>query len=130
MRFVVIGAALGFLAVAFGAFGAHALKPVFEAAADSAKTRGWWETAVRYQMWHALLVIGVGALSGQAGSGHGNSSLLSAAGWLCVAGVVLFSGSLYVMTLTGLTWLGAVTPLGGLCFLGAWISVGLAVLRR
>jgi len=125
LRFVAVGAALAFAAVALGAFGAHALKPVFAAATDPAQTRGWWETAVRYQMWHALLIIAVGVLAGRA-----KSRPLTIAGSLAVAGCALFSGSLYLMTLTDMRWLGAITPLGGLCFLGAWLSLGLAVVRR
>lgn len=125
LRFAAVGAVLGFLAVALGAFGAHSLESFFETVSDPDKRRGWWETGVRYQAWHALLLVGTGALAGRAK----RSSLLTA-GVLCVAGTALFSGSLYVMTLTGIRWLGAVTPLGGLCFLGAWLAVALGVLRR
>ena len=103
---VRIAAALCFLAVALGAFGAHSLRSTLE-------MRGMvdvWNKAVLYHFVHALALL-VFALYGIANRG---------AWWLLFAGIFLFSGSLYLMALTNLRWLGAVTPLGGLCFLAAW----------
>jgi uncharacterized membrane protein YgdD (TMEM256/DUF423 family) len=104
--FFRIAAALCFLAVALGAFGAHSLKQILEA-------RGMvdvWNKAVLYHFIHALALLSL-ALFGSA-----NRS----AWWLLFAGIIIFSGSLYVMALTNLHWLGAITPIGGLCFLGGW----------
>jgi uncharacterized membrane protein YgdD (TMEM256/DUF423 family) len=101
-----IAAALCFLAVALGAFGAHGLRSTLE-------TRGMlatWNTAALYHFVHAIALFVI-ALYGSANRG---------AWWLLFAGIFLFSGSLYVMALTNLRWLGSVTPLGGLCFLGGW----------
>ena len=106
LLFVRIAAALCFLAVAFGAFGAHWLKPTLEA-------RGLidvWNKAVLYHFIHAIALF-VLALFETANRG---------AWWLLFAGIIIFSGSLYGMGLTGVRWLGAVTPLGGLCFLAGW----------
>jgi uncharacterized membrane protein YgdD (TMEM256/DUF423 family) len=126
LRFAIAAAgALGFLAVALGAFGAHGLESWLDTLPDGGKRLGWWETGVRYHAWHALLLLGVGVLDGRAHAGS-----LRLATWLSLAGVALFSGSLYAMTLTGVTKLGMITPLGGLCFLGAWLAVALAALRR
>lgn len=103
---VRIAAALCFLAVALGAFGAHALRSTLE-------MRGMldvWNKAVLYHFIHAIALFAL-ALYGTANRG---------AWWLLFAGIFLFSGSLYVMALTNLRWLGAVTPFGGLCFLAGW----------
>ncbi len=104
-----IAAVFCFLAVALGAFGAHALRSTIE----SYGMLDVWNKAVLYHFVHAIALF-VLALHGTA-----NRS----AGWLFFAGILLFSGSLYVMALTNLRWLGAITPLGGLCFLGGWISL-------
>jgi uncharacterized membrane protein YgdD (TMEM256/DUF423 family) len=109
--FLLIGSVLGFLAVAFGAFGAHALK-----ARLSPEMLTVFETGVRYQMYHALAILIVAAAIGRIG----DAWILTAAGWLFAAGVVLFSGSLYTLALTGVGALGAVTPIGGLLFLAGW----------
>jgi uncharacterized membrane protein YgdD (TMEM256/DUF423 family) len=108
--FSLIGAACAFLAVAFGAFGAHSLKAIL--APDMLVV---FETGVRYQMYHALALLAVGWAVHQ----YPQASFRTA-GWLFVAGILLFSGSLYVLTLSGVRWLGAVTPLGGACFLAGW----------
>ena len=97
----------GLLAVAAGAIGTHALRGALEP--DDLRT---FETAVRFQMYHALALLGVGWAATR-----WPSVWVGAAGWLFVTGIVLFSGSLYLMTLTGARWLGAVTPLGGLAFI-------------
>ncbi len=119
-RQLVILAALTLLVgVGAGAFGAHGLKRVL-----SPDMLSVWHTAVLYQLIHALGMLAVAALGGRFGS-----PLLSSAGSLMFVGIVLFSGSLYVLALTGTKWLGAVTPLGGLAFLAAWGIVALAAYR-
>ena len=109
---LVAGSLLVFAAVALGAFGAHALK-----ARLTPDLQGVWQTAVQYHAWHALALLAVGLVllsRPQAGAGL--------AGWLFVAGIVLFSGSLYAMALTGVRSLGAVTPFGGAAFLAGWLA--------
>src|SRR3954469_25781186 len=109
-QFLTIGALSACIAVAAGAFGAHALR-----AAVSPDRLEVWETAARYQMYHALGLLVVAYLAGQKSAGPARVS-----GWLFLAGTILFSGSLYALTLTGVTWLGAITPLGGVAFLAGW----------
>lgn len=117
--FFGLGALFAFLSVALGAFGAHSLKSTF--APGMAEV---YETGVRYQFFHALaLFVVVFALS------YWKSPLAVVAGWLFVAGIVLFSGSLYALSVGGLRWLGAVTPLGGLAFLAGWAVLGWIALR-
>jgi uncharacterized membrane protein YgdD (TMEM256/DUF423 family) len=119
-HFLGIGALSAFVAVAAGAFGAHALRDLVSA--DRLVT---WETGARYQMYHALGLMVVGYLAAQKDAGPAR-----VAGWLFVAGTVLFSGSLYALTLTGITWLGAITPLGGVAFLAGWLTFAWTVWRR
>ena len=114
--FVGIGALSGLLSVAAGAFGAHALKNKLPPDLLSV-----FETAARYEMYHALALCLVGLMALRSPSG-----LLSASGWLFVAGTLLFSGSLYVLALSGVRWLGAVTPFGGLCFMAGWLLFAIA----
>jgi uncharacterized membrane protein YgdD (TMEM256/DUF423 family) len=114
--FFSLGAVSGFLAVAAGAFGAHALR-----ARLPADLLAVFETGARYQMYHALALLAVAWAAGR-----WTGPLVAWAGWLFVAGTVLFSGSLYVLALTGVRWLGAITPLGGVCFLAGWLCLGLA----
>src|SRR5262247_1682194 len=109
--FLLIGAVLGFLGVAFGAFGAHALK-----ARLSPELLAVFETGVRYQMYHAIAVLIVAAAVGHSG----RARLLMIAGWALITGIVFFSGSLYALALTGVGILGAITPIGGLLFLVGW----------
>lgn len=111
-----LGCTFGATGVAAGAFGAHALR-----ARLPADLLAVWETAARYQLVHALALLAVALLSARAASGAA-----SAAGWLFTAGIVLFSGSLYALALTGVRVLGAVTPLGGVCFLAGWVALALA----
>lgn len=118
--FVLLGALSGFVSVAAGAFGAHALKPRIGEHLVSI-----WETGVRYQTYHALALVLVGLLAGV----RGESRALGAAGWLFVAGTALFSGSLYALSVSGVRVLGAITPLGGLSFLGGWIALALWAAR-
>ncbi|MBP7691184.1 MAG: DUF423 domain-containing protein [Anaerolineales bacterium] len=118
--FFGIGAGLAGLAVALGAFGAHALKARLDAAMLAN-----FETGARYQMYHALALLAVAwAVNRWPASG-----LPAIAGWLFVAGVGLFSGSLYLMAFTGQRWLGAVTPLGGAAFLAGWLCLIIAAWR-
>ena len=115
--FGVLGATSAGLAVAAGAFGAHLLR-----GRVPADLLAVFETGARYQMYHALaLLLVAGALS------RGAAPALRVAGTLFVVGTVLFSGSLYLLALTDVRWLGAVTPLGGLCFLGGWASLALGL---
>ena len=114
--FIIAGAINGFLAVAFGAFGAHALKEKL-----SEKYLAIWETAVQYQMFHALALIAVGIL--MSSKLIGPVSTLNTAGYLILAGIILFSGSLYVLSLTGVGVLGAITPIGGVAFLVGWVMI-------
>jgi len=106
MTMIRIAAALCFLAVALGAFGAHWLKPTLEVR----NLVDVWNKAVLYHFIHAIALF-VLALFGAANRG---------AWWLLFAGIIIFSGSLYMMGLTGVRWLGAITPVGGLCFLAGW----------
>jgi uncharacterized membrane protein YgdD (TMEM256/DUF423 family) len=127
-----IGAISGFLAVAFGAFGAHSLKDRFKVAesdsfqvrADKQRKLENFETAARYQMYHALALAAVGllVLHGKAGTGVAGP----VAGWAFLAGTLLFSGSLYAYVLTAQRWLVALTPIGGVVFLVGWIALALA----
>jgi uncharacterized membrane protein YgdD (TMEM256/DUF423 family) len=118
--FALLGAISAFIAVAAGAFGAHALR-----ARLPADLLAVFETAARYQMYHALGLLAVAWSAAQ-----WPGALVRSAGWLFVGGTVVFSGSLYVLSLTGLRWLGAVTPLGGLLFLGGWAALAAGVWRK
>lgn len=117
--FLLAGSLLGFAGVAAGAFGAHALRGSL-----SARDLEIFETAVRYQLIHALALLVVGLWLVQRPSG-----LLAIAGWSFIAGVAVFSGSLYALVLTQTRWLGAVTPLGGVAFLLGWLLLAWAALR-
>jgi uncharacterized membrane protein YgdD (TMEM256/DUF423 family) len=110
--FVALGAVLALLGVAGGAFGAHALRERL-----SVEMLTIFETGVRYQVYHALGLIGVGLFAARA-----TTSSIVWAGWLFVTGSIIFSGSLYLLALTGLRWFGAITPLGGVCFLAGWAT--------
>jgi uncharacterized membrane protein YgdD (TMEM256/DUF423 family) len=112
--FLFLSTVSAFLAVAMGAFGAHALKAIL-----SPEMLIVYKTAVTYQMWHAL-GLGFMAILRQQNPG---ARLIIYAGWLMFAGVILFSGSLYLLSLSGVKWLGMVAPIGGLCFLSAWLLV-------
>ncbi|HZR82278.1 MAG TPA: DUF423 domain-containing protein [Candidatus Binatia bacterium] len=122
---VAIGAALGAIAVALGAFGAHGLR-----ARLGVEQLGVYETAVRYHFYHALALVLVGLLTLQREAAGAASAGTAAAAWCFVAGIAIFSGSLYLLTLTGQAWLGAVTPIGGLAFIVGWILFARAGLAR
>ncbi|MDC0714596.1 DUF423 domain-containing protein [Stigmatella sp. ncwal1] len=117
---IVLGAANAFLSVAAGAFGAHALK-----ARLSQDLLAIFETGARYHMYHALGLLAVGLLAQSR-----PSALLSGAGWAMLAGIVLFSGSLYALALSGVRALGAITPLGGVGFLVGWALLALGAWRQ
>ena len=115
--FITTAALSGMLAVMLGAFGAHALKGRLD---DYAL--GVFQTAVQYHFYHTLALLAVGILV----LSQGDSALLRSSGWLFVLGLILFSGSLYILSFTGLRWLGAITPLGGLAFIAAWACLAAA----
>jgi uncharacterized membrane protein YgdD (TMEM256/DUF423 family) len=117
--FALLGALLAFLAVGAGAFGAHALRERL-----SPDLLDVFETAARYQMYHALALV---AVAWAADRWPGGATTV--AGWLFVAGIVLFSGSLYLLSLSGVRWLGAITPLGGAAFLAGWLALAWAIWR-
>jgi uncharacterized membrane protein YgdD (TMEM256/DUF423 family) len=114
--FLLVGAVAAFLAVTLGAFGAHGLRGRL-----SPEMLGVFETGVRYHMYHALALILVALVMGRM-----SGWLIQTAGWAFVAGIVLFSGSLYALALSGVTILGAITPLGGVAFLIGWACLAFA----
>ncbi|MBN2731337.1 MAG: DUF423 domain-containing protein [Balneolaceae bacterium] len=118
--FVSLGSINAFVAVALGAFGAHALKDRL-----SANMLAIFETGVQYHFYHALGLLAVGLIA----THLPNSSLVKWSGWLMAFGILLFSGSLYVLAATGIKWLGAITPIGGTAFIAAWVILAIAVLR-
>lgn len=120
MKIVALGAALAGLGVVLGAFGAHALKDRL-----TTDMLAIYETAVQYQFYHALALVGLGLFAAQRGDDAG---VLPAA-WCFGLGIVFFSGSLYVLVLTGTKWLGAITPIGGLAFIAGWALFAWAALR-
>ena len=118
--FIMLACLLGGLAVALGAFGAHALEGRL-----SAGDLATYETAVRYQFYHALALIAVVVVLGR----WPQATAAIAAGWLFVAGIVIFSGSLYVWVFSGIRWLGAITPIGGVAMIAGWITLAWAAWR-
>jgi uncharacterized membrane protein YgdD (TMEM256/DUF423 family) len=118
--FWILGCLLGLAAVAAGAFGAHGLR-----ARVTPEMLAVFETGARYHMYHALALLAT-ALAAR----RRPSRAWAAAGWLFVAGIVVFSGSLYLLALTGTRWLGAVTPVGGVAFLAGWAFAAVAGARE
>lgn len=116
--FVLLGSLNAFLAVALGAFGAHGLKTKV-----SAELLSVWQTGVQYQMFHALGLVLLGILLQM----FPQAALLRPAGWLLFSGIVLFSGSLYLLVITGIRPLGMVTPIGGIAFLLGWVLLSVAL---
>jgi len=119
MLWARVGAILMFLAVAFGAFGAHGLRGRL-----TPEMLAIFETGIRYHVYHALGIFAVAWIADK-----NPTSLANAAGWAFVVGIVVFSGSLYVLSVSGIRWLGAITPLGGTAFLVGWILLFLAASR-
>jgi uncharacterized membrane protein YgdD (TMEM256/DUF423 family) len=117
--FFAIGGLSGFLGVALGAFGAHALKSRLDP-----ELLATFEVGVRYQMYHALALLAVGWAHTR-----WPGAVLTASGWLFVAGTLLFSGSLYALSLSGVRWLGAITPFGGLALLAGWLCLAWAACK-
>lgn len=113
---LVAGALFAAVGVALGAFGAHGLRDTLDATG-----MGWWQTAVQYQMWHAIALVALSAVPARTGR---------ATIWLLAVGIVFFSGSLYTMALTGWRWLGMVTPLGGVAMIAGWLLLAWRVGRR
>ena len=115
--FIILGSINMFLTVALGAFGAHGLKSRLPA-----DLMAVYQTAVQYHSMHALGLLLIGIIA------HwlGQSALINWAGWLLLTGIVLFSGSLYTMSFTGIRMLGAITPFGGVAFLAGWLLLALA----
>lgn len=119
--FLFLGSVSAFVGVAMGAFGAHGLKTVL-----SPELLAVYKTGVAYQLWHALGLCAIAIVHRHAPA----SLLLKWAGWLMFAGIVLFSGSLYLLTLLDLKWLGMLTPFGGVAFLSAWLLVAIFAVRK
>ncbi|HQQ73554.1 MAG TPA: DUF423 domain-containing protein [Pseudomonadales bacterium] len=109
--FIGMASISGFLAVVLGAFGAHGLKNRL-----TPDLMDIWHTAVQYHFWHTLALLGIGILLNQGLP----PKWLTLSGWLFTAGIVIFSGSLYILCLSGIRWLGAITPIGGTLWLAAW----------
>jgi uncharacterized membrane protein YgdD (TMEM256/DUF423 family) len=118
--FFAFGCVSGFIGVALGAFAAHALKSRL-----NAELLATFEVGVRYQMYHAFALLAVGWAQTRWPGG-----VLDASGWSFVAGTVIFSGSLYALSLSGLRWLGAITPIGGLALLAGWLCLAWAVWKN
>ena len=115
-RWVMIGAVNMAVGVALGAFGAHALEDRFDV-----RQMELWMTAQQYQIWHALGLILIGLLAAKTGKD------LKWPGWLLTIGIVVFSGSLYLLALTDAMWLGAITPIGGALFIAGWLAVAVGM---
>lgn len=118
--FASLGSITAFLAVALGAFGAHALK-----ARLTPEMLAIFETGVQYHFYHALGLLAVAFISTKLPQ----STMLHWSGWLMFAGIVIFSGSLYILSISGVKWLGAITPIGGVCFLASWALLAIAVIK-
>ncbi|RYG71793.1 DUF423 domain-containing protein [Lentibacillus lipolyticus] len=117
--FLVLGAINGFLAVALGAFGAHGLEGKI-----SEKALGTWEKAVNYQMFHTMALIAVGLLLAKIQSGS-----LMWGGWMFFIGIILFSGTLYIYSVSGIKTFAMITPIGGVAFLIGWVLLGYAGMK-
>ncbi|WP_025717341.1 DUF423 domain-containing protein [Paenibacillus sp. 1-18] len=117
---LLLGCIIMFLAVALGAFGAHALKKRL-----SADMMSIFQTGIQYQIAHGLGLLLLGVIAGN----FVHSALIVTAGWVMLVGILLFSGSLYALSLSGVKKLGAITPFGGLAFLASWVLVIVAVVQ-
>ncbi|WP_138431403.1 DUF423 domain-containing protein [Fodinibius saliphilus] len=116
--FLTVGSIAMVLAVTLGAFGAHGLKNSL-----TQEMLDIFETGVQYHFYHALGLLAIGLTAKYLPS----SSLLSWSGWLMITGIFIFSGSLYTLSISGIRWLGAITPIGGICFIAAWVLLALAI---
>ena len=120
--FLEMAAGHGLMAVALGAFGAHGLQKHAETWADAAKRLEWWQTASHYQLAHAL-ALGLIGMWTRASTWESTPTALKISGWSFFIGALLFSGTLYLMTLSNQRWLGAITPLGGSLLLVGWAAM-------
>ena len=118
--FLLLGALACMLAVLLGAFGAHALRGKL-----TADLLAIYQTAVQYHFWHALGLLAIGIVAMHLPA----SAPLKWAGWLMLTGIVIFSGSLYLLAITGVRWLGAITPIGGTAFIASWALFAFAIAR-
>jgi uncharacterized membrane protein YgdD (TMEM256/DUF423 family) len=118
--FLLLGALACMLAVLLGAFGAHALRGKL-----TADLLAIYQTAVQYHFWHALGLLAIGIVAMHLPA----SAALRWAGWLMLAGIVIFSGSLYLLAITGVRWLGAITPIGGTALIASWALFALAIAK-
>jgi len=118
--FISLGSINAAIAVALGAFGAHALKNSL-----SKDMLAVFETGVQYHFYHALGLLAVGFIA----THLPESSLVQWSGWLMLAGIIFFSGSLYILAVSGISWLGAITPIGGTAFIIAWLLLAIAILK-
>lgn len=118
--FIALGSINAALAVVFGAFGAHAFK-----ARLSPEMLSVYHTGAQYHFYHAIGILLIGVLA----THFQNDGALRLSGFLMLAGIILFSGSLYLLAITGVTWLGAITPLGGVAFIAAWVVLAVTALR-
>ncbi|MDA8352085.1 MAG: DUF423 domain-containing protein [Firmicutes bacterium] len=119
--FILLGAINMFVSIALGAFGAHGLEGKV-----SERMLSNWQTGAQYHMIHALGLLFVGLLAGRIGT----NPLVTNGGWLLLAGIILFSGSLYIMALTNITKLGMITPFGGVSFLIGWTLIATAAVKE
>jgi uncharacterized membrane protein YgdD (TMEM256/DUF423 family) len=119
--FLIIGSLIGAVSVMIGAFGAHGLKPFLEKMGRLET----FETAVKYQFYHAFALIFLGIIIQQ----KAESQHFGISGWLFVFGILIFSGSLYILCLTGIRWMGAITPFGGLALIAGWLFLAWGVLK-
>ncbi len=122
--FLIASGLLGAAAVGLGAYGAHGLEALLDGAPEAAERLGWWRTGVSYHLPHAVMLAVCAAMVARR---PGKAILLAAVGF--ALGILLFSGSLYAMTLGAPRWLGAVTPLGGLSLMVAWLALAVSALR-
>ncbi len=118
---IVIGSISGLISVAMGAFGAHALSETLDP-----KMLSVYHTAAQYEMYHALALVALGIWVAQ----HSAAPWISISGWSFTIGSILFSGSLYLLAITGIRWLGAITPAGGLLFMVGWATFAVSALKR
>lgn len=129
--FTILGAVSALVAVATGAFGAHGLPryfaSIYESPDDVDRMLHNWETAARYEMYHALGMLAVAWACSRWGAASG---LPAAAGWCFLIGTFFFSGSLYVLCLSGQRWLGMITPLGGVAFMVGWLLLAVTAYKQ
>jgi uncharacterized membrane protein YgdD (TMEM256/DUF423 family) len=119
--FIALGSISAMFAVLFGAFGTHGLDDII-----NADLMAIYKTGVEYHFYHALGLI----LTGLLVKHYPTSSLLKWSGWIMFSGIIIFSGSLYVLALTGIRWLGAITPIGGMAFIFAWLGISISVYKE